>query len=122
MLAHSASMRSAGSGGPSMPGIASGRIEGIAGMQFETPRPERSSASRFASSSWESLNSQMPMPSRPAAAYANTSSANDALTVEISLSDSFTAATSLAAFRWWRARDRATRRCSGAFVSSLATR
>ena len=39
MLAHSASMRSAGSGGPSMPGIASGRIEGIAGMQFETPRP-----------------------------------------------------------------------------------
>ena len=39
MLAHSASMRSAGSGGPSIPGIASCRIDGIAGMQFDTPRP-----------------------------------------------------------------------------------
>jgi hypothetical protein len=68
MLAQRASMRSAGSDGPSMPGIASGRMDGIAGMQFETPRPERSSIRMFASSSRESLNSQMPMPSSPAAA------------------------------------------------------
>jgi hypothetical protein len=94
MLAQSAAIRSAGSGGPSMPGIASGRIEGIAGMHVETPSPERSRKRVFASSSCESLNSQMPIPSRPAAAYAVQSSSNVASRVEISLRESLIGASS----------------------------
>ena len=38
-LAQSAAIRSCGSGGPSMPGRRSGRIDGTVGMQFATARP-----------------------------------------------------------------------------------
>ena len=68
MLAHSASTRSAGSAGPSMPGSASCRNEGMAGTQLATPRPLSRTSRTLAASSAGSLNSQMPMPSKPAAA------------------------------------------------------
>ena len=90
MLAQSASTRSRGLGGPSMPGIRSGRIDGTAGTQFATPRPASRRRATFAASSSGSFISQIPIPSKPAAAYAATSSSNEAFTVEISESESFT--------------------------------
>ena len=65
--AHTASIRSRGSTGPSMSG--SGRIDGIAGMQFVTSSPlSRMRARLSASPPWGSFISQMPIPSAPAAA------------------------------------------------------
>ncbi len=89
MLAHSASTRSRGLGGPSMPGILSGRMEGTVGTQLATPRPASRMSPTLAASSSGSFISQIPMPSKPAAAYASTSSSKRALTVEISESESF---------------------------------
>ena len=73
-----------------MPGIASGRNDGTVGTQFATARPCSPERARFAASSAGSFISQRPIASKPAAAYASTSSANDAFTVEICESDSFT--------------------------------
>jgi hypothetical protein len=66
------------------------RIEGTAGVQFAAAKPASRRRRRLAPSSEGSLNSQTPIPSNPAAAYAATSSAKDALTVEISLKESLT--------------------------------
>src|SRR5437867_2730333 len=71
-----------------MPGIASWVIAGTAGTQLATASPCSRRSSRLASSSAGSLNSQRPIASKPAAAYADTSSANVALIVEISESAS----------------------------------
>ena len=62
-----ASSRSAGSAGPSMPGIPSWRNDGTVGTQFETPRPCSASSARFAASSAGSFISQRPIASKPAA-------------------------------------------------------
>ena len=86
--AHIDSIRSSTSSGPST--TAFGRIEGTVGTQFVTRRPLDRSAARSVSSS-PSFISQIPIPSKPAAAYARTSSSNDAPTVEISLSERITA-------------------------------
>ena len=51
-----------------MPAIASGSTDGTSGTQTETPRPCSASSARFASSSGGSLNSQIPIASKPAAA------------------------------------------------------
>lgn len=75
-LAQSASIRAAGSSGPSISG--SGRIEGTDGMQWVATRPL--SRSRSAESS-PSLSSQTPMPPTPAALYAARSSAKVAVSV-----------------------------------------
>ena len=74
-----------------MSGIPSGKKDGTVGTQLATPSPASRRSARFASSSSGSLNSQIPIPSKPAAAYAATSSSNDAPTVEISLSESLKA-------------------------------
>ena len=58
----------AASAGPSIPGMRSGRIEGTAGTQFATPRPASRRRSTFAASSSGSFISQIPIPSKPAAA------------------------------------------------------
>ncbi len=73
-------MRSLGSLGPSISG--SGRIDGIAGTADARPSPEASSASSAAASS-STFSSQIPIPSAPAAAYADTSSTNDDVSVVI---------------------------------------
>ena len=59
-------------------------------MQFDTERPAARSRATLAASSSGSLNSQSPIASNPAAAYAATSSAKDAFRVEIVESESFT--------------------------------
>ena len=75
-----------------MPGIASWRNDGTVGTQFATARPCARRSARFASSSGGSFISQRPIASNPAAAYASTSSANDAFRVEIVERASFTGA------------------------------
>jgi hypothetical protein len=68
-----ASIRSCGSAGPSING--NGRIDGTAGTADAEPRPDVCNcSSASASPPALSLNSQMPMPSTPADAYARTSS------------------------------------------------
>ena len=111
MLAQSASTRSRGSAGPSIPGMPSGRIDGTVGTQLATPRPASRSSSTFAASSSGSFISQIPIPSNPAAAYAATSSAKEAFTVEISDSDE--------PHRLSTGTRESSRRGRGAFVSSL---
>ena len=73
-----------------MPGIASGRNDGTVGTQLETVSPCARIRAMFAPSSSGSFISQRPIASNPAAAYAATSSAKDAFTVEIAESDRFT--------------------------------
>jgi hypothetical protein len=72
-----------------MPGIPSWTIDGTTGTQFATVSACSCKSFRLAASSSGSLNSQSPIESKPAAAYAATSSAKDALMVEISESASF---------------------------------
>ena len=72
--AASDSMRSAGSPGPSMPGIASWKTDGTSGTHTATRRPCSRRRAVLASSSLGSLYSQSPIASNPAAAYASTSS------------------------------------------------
>ena len=59
-------------------------------MQFDTESPASRSAATLLASSSGSSNSQRPIASKPAAAYAATSSGNEAFSVEIVESDSFT--------------------------------
>ena len=59
-------------------------------MQFDTVSPASRSAVMVVASSSGSSNSQRPIASKPAAAYAATSSGNEAFSVEIVESDSFT--------------------------------
>ena len=63
-----ASVRSSGSDGPSIPGIARGRNDGTVGMQLETASRCSRRSPMFASSSSGSLNSHSPIASNPAAA------------------------------------------------------
>ena len=65
MLAHIDATRSSTSAGPSM--TVFGRIDGTSGTQFVARKPLARRASRSASSS-PSFISQMPIPSKPAAA------------------------------------------------------
>ena len=67
-LSNGALIRSLGSAGPSIPGIASWRMVGMVGTQFATASPCARRRARLAWSSSGSLNSQMPMASNPAAA------------------------------------------------------
>ena len=78
--AHTASIRSRGSSGPGRRG--SGRIEGTSGTADVAPRPLASNSSSASSSGPSpSFSSQTPRPSRPARAYARTSSAKLAVRV-----------------------------------------
>ena len=113
--ASSASIRSPASSGPSIPGIASGSTDGTAGTQTATRRPCSRSRAMFASSSSGSLNSQRPIASNPAAAYAVDVLANVAPTVEISERERITSVRESAAVR-------AAAAAIGGFVSSFATR
>ena len=61
-----ASTRSAGSEGPSIPGIANGRKDGTDGTQFDTSRPCARRSSTFAASSAGSFISHRPIASKPA--------------------------------------------------------
>src|SRR5690348_5689123 len=64
-------------------------MEGTIGTQFATDKPASCRAAAT-ESSFGSLNSQIPMASKPAAAYARRSSLKVALIVEISDNESFT--------------------------------
>ena len=86
--AQSDAIRVSTSSGPSITVL--GRIEGTSGTQFVTRRPLARTASRFASSLAPSFISQIPIPSKPAAAYARRSSRKLAATVEISESERLT--------------------------------
>src|SRR4029078_2866658 len=84
------SKRASGAGGPSSPGIASWRNDGTVGMQFDTESPASRSAATLLASSSGSSNSHTPIASKTAAADAARSSADEAFSVEIVESDSFT--------------------------------